>query len=47
MKPIFHFTFDGRRGAVFPHGSASWGGAFFQIEAAGSELRAAIEAARK
>ena len=46
-QPEFRFTFDGIDGAVFPGGFIKWNGGSFQIEAAGPELRAAIERDRK
>ena len=46
MKALFSLKFDGLTCYVFPHGIVSMGGWTFQIEAAGPELRNAIEAAR-
>lgn len=45
-KAKFQFMFMGSVGYVFAGDFVSWGGAWFQIEAAGAELRAAIESAR-
>ena len=46
----FRFTFERQHGLVHfadtEHERISWAGMYFQIEAAGPELRAAIEAAR-
>jgi hypothetical protein len=50
MNATFRFTFERQHGLVHfadtDHERVSWAGMYFQIEAAGPELRAAIEAAR-
>ena len=43
---MFKFKFEGIPGTCNEHNFVSWGGASFQIEAAGPHLRAAIETAR-
>lgn len=49
IKPKFRFTYQGTSGAVFGAPGAEfvqWGGMGFEIDAASSALRVAIEARR-
>lgn len=47
MQKLHNFVFAGQTGTVFVGGFVKWGGMSFQIEAASSNMLAAINAASK